>query len=41
MDVLAQKAGYENIVEYWEAEKGKYYAQVALMNLNGALESLE
>lgn len=41
LDVLAQKVGYESIVEYWEIEKGKDYAQIALINLDGALESLE
>ena len=41
LDTLSQRIGYEDIVEYWEVEKGKDYAQVAQKNFYGALESLE
>ncbi|TGE38698.1 hypothetical protein E4K67_04210 [Desulfosporosinus fructosivorans] len=41
LEILAQKAGYQSIFEYWEIEKGKDYAQVAQMNFDGALRSLE
>lgn len=38
---LAQKAGYVDVTDYWIKEKGKDYAQVAMMNYQETIKFLE